>query len=588
MTSLQIARLTCWVLASLALASCGSGDSPQPKPPSGSPPQQPPVSDPDPNFLTLDELTSSQPPQLHGMSAFSASIDAGPANVPFAGTLTLAESDIISDLDFALERSIHPGYSPTRSPPATFSLVSDGEALIPVDRGLISAWPNSGSYWDLILGAGKVWSEPNDNGWSRGALPVTLVSRKEGQARNCAATFLYNAASVSDVFVQCSQENSGDEAFAPGEMRAFVATSYEAGQPEQFADDIAQFREEMAQRFEVRDWDDLPVSDSSSLLAIFNEAAAPGSRSLSALMLDRILYREPPVTRRGTYPFPDEMRHGVHSIAKSLAGSLAMFHLAQRYGDDIFDIYVTDIIPEALAFPGWQGVTFEHLLNMATGTAGEDAGNSSFAFRPDSTHEILQFVGQLGDAPPLPGEEFSYATTHTIVLSIAMQRLVEDQEGPGVYYWDLIQRDVLDKIGVYNLPMQTSLEPNGTKGLPTLGVGAFPNADEIAKIVQLYLDEGNHEGVQLLSRTRLRDAINRTDWQGYKIGEFSSYKHSFWQFSVTSSSLGCTYQVSAMQGFGGNHVVIMPNGIVGIRLKDDDQYSISPILRAASEIAPAC
>lgn len=574
------------ICAVFFISACSDGGSPPPAP---SPPPPPPAATPTPMNLSADELTGAATPDLHDMAAFEASPAALSSAIPIAGTLRLPETSIVSDLSFNLEAVIHSGYSPARFPAVDLRLVSDGADLIPLDRGLLAAWPFGGSYWDVIVGPGRVWREQEDGGWSRAALPLTLASRKEGQARNCVATFLYDATKTSNVFVQCSQENAAPSAFTPGDMRVHIAAEFEPATSFDFDDEISAFRAEREDRYPVRDWSELPALDPTSVLSDFNEgASAPGVRSFSGLIVDGVLYREAPPTRHGPYPFPDDMRHGVHSITKSLAAGLSMLYFAERYGDDIFDTLITDLIPEAVGLPGWQGVTLEHVLNMATGTAGEDAGAVSFVFRPDGAFETLEFIADIGDAPPFPGMEFSYATTHTFVLSFALQRLVESREGPDAQYWDLVQKDVLDPIGVFNLPMQFSLEMSGESGVPTLGVGAFPTADDVAKIVQLYLDEGVHDGVRLLSARRTREALNRTTWPGYQVSQYTNYQHSFWLFTATSSVYGCSYRPSMMQGFGGNHVVFTPGGVVGIRLKDDDDYSIAPILRAAEKIRPSC
>lgn len=585
--------LIAFAAISAVCVSCsdGGGNS-VPRPPAPpSPPAPPPAppGDTDPNMLTVGELTASAVPALHNMKAFSAPQSAASVSAEFNGTLTLTETAMATTVTTDLERSIHPGYEPLRLPRIAVKLVSDNGDLIPVQRGKLSNWPQGGSYWDAVVGPGRVWSEPGDGAWNRAALPVTLASRKEGQARNCVATFLYNDVDVSNAYVQCSQENAPASVYGLGDMRAQAAASITRGTVTGAATEIAAFRAERAERYPVKDWSELPVADPDALKAVFNEDVQPAhEQSLGALIVDGVLYQQAPLTRHGPYPFPDEMRHGVHSMTKTLSGGLSMLYLAERYGDAVFDTLITDVVPEAAAIPGWQGVTMEHVLNMVTGTAGEDAGSSSFLFRPDSAWQTLEFIAGLGDAPPAPGTTFSYATTHTFVLSFAMQRFVEAREGPGVRYWDLVQRDVLDPIGVFDFPIQTSLESGGDTAVPTLGVGAFPTADDIAKIVQLYLDAGEHDGVQLLHRGRTLEATNKSAWPGYAVSNFTSYQHSFWLFSVTSSARGCSYKASTMQGFGANYAILLPSGIAAIRLTDNEEYDIAPMIRAADQIRPSC
>ena len=59
-----------------------------------------------------------------------------------------------------------------------------------------------------------------------------------------------------------------------------------------------------------------------------------------------------------------------------MTGALALFYLAERYGENIFDEFVTNNVPALADHPAWQGVTFSHTLNMATGTEGSEAVQS--------------------------------------------------------------------------------------------------------------------------------------------------------------------------------------------------------------------
>lgn len=70
---------------------------------------------------------------------------------------------------------------------------------------------------------------------------------------------------------------------------------------------------------------------------------------------------------------PYDMRHGVYSVSKSMIGALALFYLEKRYDEAVFEAFITDYVPALANHPAWQGVTFSHTLNMATGTEGSEA-----------------------------------------------------------------------------------------------------------------------------------------------------------------------------------------------------------------------
>ena len=56
-------------------------------------------------------------------------------------------------------------------PAVEFRLTSHNGDLIPLDRDLLRNTQGR-SYWDVTLSPGKVWSEADDGGWSRAALPL--------------------------------------------------------------------------------------------------------------------------------------------------------------------------------------------------------------------------------------------------------------------------------------------------------------------------------------------------------------------------------------------------------------------------------
>ena len=64
------------------------------------------------------------------------------------------------------------------------------------------------SYWDIIVQPGRVWSEPQDGGWSRAGFPFALVNSLEGETHNGLATFLYKDGRVSNPRFQIVQQTA--------------------------------------------------------------------------------------------------------------------------------------------------------------------------------------------------------------------------------------------------------------------------------------------------------------------------------------------------------------------------------------------
>lgn len=563
-------KLTIIGLCAFVTSSCGGssgGTTGGGNPTSVSPPPPAPG-------LSVGQLSSDAVPDLMEMQYLQAPSDATTPTVQFSGSLTFTQTPIVTTVRAEFDET----YSSHNFPSFTIDLLSDGNDIFPIQRGLISSWGSGASFWDVVVGAGKIWVESQDgSNWHRASIPVSLVSRRVGQVRNCVAIFLYNTTTVSNSYVQCSQETSPIDNYTPGDMRTMVDISYSSGTITNEAQKRAAYQTELADRLTVRPWSEIQTSD-QDLTGTFNRDAVPAHhQSLGALVIDGVIYRQTPLTRHGPYPYPEDMRHGVYSVTKSMSGGLSLLYLAQRYGDEIFDALITDYVPSLSGNTGWQGVTFAHTLNMATGASGGDEGVLIGPYiRAVSAADGITAIANLDDAAPAPGTQFNYASTNYFALSFAMQQYVEAREGAGVYYWDLVAENVLKPIGVYHFPIQKSLEANGAEGIPTMGWGAFPTADDTAKIAMLFMNEGVHDGVQLLHGTRTREATNKTAWPGYEVGDGRFYQHSFWLNTFNIN--GCSFKVPYMLGHGANYVALAPSGVIIIRYMDHNEYGAQPPL----------
>jgi CubicO group peptidase (beta-lactamase class C family) len=312
---------------------------------------------------------------------------------------------------------------------------------------------------------------------------------------------------------------------------------------------------------------------------------------MAALFLDDQIFIQPAQTRTGLYPFPTEMRHGVFSVTKTLGMGLAMLYAAERYGEDIFDELITDHVPVLAGHPGWQGVTFENVLGMATGTQGSDQGNDIGPFiRARSAEDKIAAIHVLSDSSPAPGEEFHYASTHTFVLSYALNQYVKAREGSEADCWELVRENVLEPLGIKHLPLTRTIEEEGRLGIPIMGWGSYPNVFEAAKIGRLLADEGRYQGQQLLNRNKVREALYRTAKRGLgagsSYGRAQRYIHSLWIIHIVLTT--CEIPAPTMSGHGGNFVVMLPSGSIAIRFSDANFYDIAHMVAVAEYYRNSC
>jgi CubicO group peptidase (beta-lactamase class C family) len=534
--------------------------------------------------LTVAHLNERDTLPLLDMSFFATPAWALEAADPFSGSIAFSETRML----FPLDREHYPAED--LFPEFSADFIADDGELIPLQRGLIDTRSGTDDGWDVIVGAGRVWREAEDRQWNRASFPLTLTDRYVGSVRNCVATFAYLSDTMSNVYVQCSQETADADDGQLGDIRVMVPAEYTPkGMPQtdQIVDRYLKWR---SRRIAV-----VPLStiDTQGEVAdYFNRSfRTNASTSMGAVYLDGALYLNPPQTRHGTYPYPDDMRHGVYSMSKSLAGALAMFYFAERYGEDIFDEPIADHVPALTSRPEWKGVTFSHALDMATGTRGGEGLDLLFhpLMSAANKEEAINNIARLGDGPGGPGERLNYATTNYFVLSYALQNYVEAREGKGVHYWDLVRENVLRPIGAEGFEVLHTREGDPSERVPTLGYGARPTLDHAAKIASLIHNEGEYERTQILNRNKIREALGRTEWRGYRTGSRDSserYRHSFWSRSFSIE--GCTVSVSYMEGHGGNHILFLPSGAIVFRFMDESDWDLATLVRGVENIRSSC
>jgi hypothetical protein len=574
------------LLLLLFLSACGGGGDGStptaPPPPAATPPPPAGVRD----LLTVDDLFRGPPPGVVHNSYFTPVGEVGPPSRRLCGTLHFAETPMTTthhDSDWM-------GSGQTLFPAFSLPVVSHAGWLIPLERELILSGHGAGgsgrSAWNVIANPGRAWEETTDGGHSRAAFLLTLTDNFVGQARNALATLVFDSVEVSAAAIQITQETAPNEEYLRTDFSALVPVTLDAECPAGAQAAITAFERERATRLPLRPWSALP--DAGTSRATSRNGFADTDLSAVALLMDGQLYQQEVATRSGPHPWPEWMRHGVYSVTKTMGLGLSMFYLAGRYGDGIFGERIADHVPELAGHAGWQGVTFEHTLNMMTGTVGAERGAAITPYiRGRSAAAKLAAIAVLPDDSAPPGAEFAYYSTHSFVLSQAMNNYVRSREGPTADYWTMVRQDVLEPIGVPHLPISRSFESDGRPGTPIMGWGSYPDVDAAAKVAQLLQDEGAHGGRQLLSRAKTREAMRRSGHPGYATSNSNErYLHSVWTVRIDTGR--CTIDVPLMSGYGGNHVMMMPSGLSVVRFMDAGDYEIRYATRAAEMYRSSC
>ncbi|MEL7450632.1 MAG: serine hydrolase [Pseudomonadota bacterium] len=547
--------------------------------------------------LCYDAVTSTGALKLVDNRHFLPTAAAGDAAHALEGTIHVSPASVNTTPADADGRTQLPGFS--------VQWITVDDYLLPLNRDVIQG--GDGGRWNVVLSPGRVWSEPGDQGMSRAAFPFTLVTNQWNEAHNGVATFLFDDATITDFHVQVMQETTPWNKI---DMWARLPASYEPETIDSAAATAAAFRDELAQRVETRPWSQLSDNADTSQLGQLDRNVPLRDASLAAVLVDDVLYYRESTTRRGDYPFPLDMRHGVFSVTKSSAAALTMLRLAQLYGEEVFDLFVTDYVEiRVVSHSGWNGVTFGHLLSMVAGIGDRDpdpAIGNTFADENDessatwaSTWNTFDRNGKLqrallyGDYPWGPGEIVRYNTAHTFILGEAMDRFYKAMNGPQADVWQMMLDEVYAPIGI---PVMPTIKTLGDDALPIYGFGLFLNAYDTARIMQLLHNDGEWNGEQLLHRDRTRAALYRDGSQGYGTATSTTmaagarqpvrYRDSFWSFTLSDAD--CEVRVPYMWGYGGNFVVLLPNGVGGILYADAEVHEPGGIGLALQPMRPIC
>jgi len=522
--------------------------------------------------------------------------DALPASGDLTGLVSLSPGpsniDVFQDL-FGIEAL--PGTELARLPSITVAFVQSEGRLLPASRGLIET---GHPYWDVILTPGRVWREAGDGEWNRAALPFALVEKNANCTHNGLLTFLFDA----DGRTSRAAWQIGSETCAYFQFNAWgMANVALQSEPVANADAvILRDIEERSARLPVRAMSALtaryPGIDPDAFRAA--QVIDPEAMTVFGLVADGIHYAGGCETRFGPYPYCDALVLPSFSLAKSLFGGLGLMRLDQHY-PGARDALITDYVPECAAAGGWEGVTFEHALDMSTGRYDEtgyeadEAASAAAGFFDTATHgEKTEMACGLFERRSSPGQQWSYHTTDTYLLGVAMQAFLEERTGVQAdVYRDLVRDPLWHRLGL----SETLDETRRTTGEPRqafTGWGLFMQRGDLARLLQfLGPDYGSVDGVNLIDPEQLDGAVGRdTSDRGLPAPQAPfAYNDGFWSWDIREFG-GCNAAtpIPFMSGYGGIAAVLIPNGTAYYYVSDGYQFSWARAALATEAIAPFC
>jgi hypothetical protein len=567
------------------------------------------------SVLAYGELFSDSAPAspVDDSAGFAVPANAAASSQTFEGALTLPNP--ASSGGFRLLRDDEKVDTGADSPwrhlaGFSFQFVQNGSYLIPVQQGLVLT---GSSAWNYIVGPGRVWQEDGDHGYMRASFPFALVERSANCVHNGVMTFLFSNKKnprISQVRYQITQETCLYFKFNMwGQLPATYVASKVAG-----ADKL---RRAAAAELENR----LPTKPFSALAADYPDAGLdlanfmrgrkfPEDVTTYGLFINGIHYAGNCQTRYGMYPFCDNMRLASFSTAKSAFAGLALMWLGQRYGSSVYGELIRNYVPQYVDGGDWTSVTFANTADMATGNyistkeeEDEDGPQENAFIDAEPYAEKIKDAFAPFPHKANPGTTFVYQSSAPFILTQAMNSYLQQRQGRGADIFNSIRDMVYKPIHLSQGGLTMLRTDNSPTGKPFGGWGLFFIQDDIAKIGRLLNNSGGMiDRTQELEPTRLKESLFRTadpssvslpvPWsENPSVQDIYRYHNYFWARHMTPAEFPqfhCDFWVPLMSGYGGNSVLLLPNGATFYIFSDGDEFEWFGAVIEINKIAPFC
>ena len=225
-----------------------------------------------------------------------------------------------------------------------------------------------------------------------------------------------------------------------------------------------------------------------------------------------------------------ESQSCIFSVTKTITSMLCGIALKEGYINSVDD-YVTDYIPEFKdADPNFSKLKIEHLLDM---TAGLDF-KENYALNPFSKmarlymgNNSLKTLKRLKFSHS-PGENYSYNSATTAILGIVIERAVRKP------YAEYLSEKIWKPLG---MSRDALIGVDDTRHRVAKSyAGLTTNVRDLAKIGQLFINNGCWEGVQIIDPQFVARCYS-VNIAGIKGKQQGRYSYS-WYWGVDDEKLG--------------------------------------------------
>jgi hypothetical protein len=429
-------------------------------------------------------------------------------------------------------------------------------------------------------------------------VPFALIEKNANCMHQGVLTFLYRGESeVSRVAYQVSHETC--HYFQFDAWGTGTAARENDGGIDRAAV-TALYRREVARRLPVKPIETLRQDHPGLNPENFGaeQEITPRDMTVYGVLIHGVNYSGGCQTRHGSYPYCDEMLLPSYSLAKSVMAGFALMRLELLH-PGVRNALVTDYVPQCREAGGWEGVSFEHLLDMATGhydsaeTDVDENESNTGRFFLSSTHaEKIAISCTRYPRKAAPGKRWVYHTSDTYILGAAIAAWWRKEAGPTAdFFNDLLVEPVYRRLGL-SPEVATSRRTTDEAAQPFTGWGLVLRRDDLAKLGGfLAIGEGKPGAEIFLDPGMTRAAMQRDPADtGFRARD-GNFRYNNGVYAWNSAEyLGCRKPawIPFMAGYGGIVVAMLPNGIVYYYVSDGGEFRWARAVAEAHRLAPVC
>lgn len=297
--------------------------------------------------------------------------------------------------------------------------------------------------------------------------------------------------------------------------------------------------------------------DFAKLQTAVENAFAPDNRTRAVL----VVYKDHLIAEHYSAGFSEDTKLLGWSMTKSITS--AVLGILNKQGQISLE--------QDHLFPAWEqdkraGITLNNLLHMNSGLEWEE----DYTKISDVTRMLFlaENMGEVQLQKPLvgkPGNTWNYSSGTTNLLSNFIRMQFDTHQE----YLDFWYEELIDKIGMYSMTLETDLNGNYVGSSY-----AWATARDWAKFGLLYLHRGNWKGTQILEES----------WVDYTTapaaGSEGEYGAHFW-LNAGGVYPNAPKDLYSANGFQGQYVFIIPSKnlvVVRFGLKEHPDFNLNVFL----------